>query len=84
MENDPIFSNSTKSLTLEEIREKSFDRVKRLFEYDFGNCEAAADCGPLAGLAQISALLPIDGSMNARYGLSVLVRNISLIASFLS
>ena len=58
---DPLFSDSNKELTLNEKRELSFKRLKRLAEYEFISYDLMSS--PLKMPALISTLLPFDAGL---------------------
>ena len=56
---DPLFSIPSQELTLNEERELSFRRTKRLVEYRFLTDDMVLEC-PAKKVALVSALIPLD------------------------
>ena len=66
---DPLFSDPDRELTLNEKRELSFKRLKRLVEYEFLTDEDLLMC-PMKQPAFVGALLPFDTSIPISWQLS--------------
>ena len=70
LENDPIFSQSMVTESLEEQRRKTFLRVKRLFEYDIINDNEVFG-NPLKHKIFTDSLGMYDWSLMAKFQLNV-------------
>lgn len=69
MERDPLFAHSNADMTLDQKREITFRRVKRLFEYEFLPTEEAME-NPTKLLVFQIALQMYDMALYASYSLS--------------
>ena len=66
---DPLFSEPDRELTLNEKRELTFKRMKRLVEYEFLTDEDLLMC-PMKLPAFVGALLPFDTALPISWQLS--------------
>lgn len=74
LERDPLFAHQNVDLTLDQQRELTYKRVKRLHEYDFvPESEVLANPAKFNALAR--AIQMYDVSVSNTYGLSRTVRS---------
>ena len=66
---DPLFAPPTGDLTMAQKRELTFERTKRLYEYDFLPEDVFLSCPMKAHALQV-ALLSLDSSLLPSYTLS--------------
>lgn len=74
LERDPLFAHQDVDLTLDQKRELTYKRAKRLHEYDFlPESEAIQNSDKLYGFGR--AIQMYDMSLSACYSLSLSVRS---------
>ena len=66
---DPLFTDPDEELSLEQRRELTFRRLKRVLEYEFLTDEELMEC-PMKSLGLMSALLPYDSGLCLSWQLS--------------
>lgn len=72
MERDPIFHRGFVPYSLEEYREITFKRMKRLVEYDLNSFSQNSNVE--VGMAWTQALGMYDWALSAKYSLNAAVR----------
>ncbi|KAL5015831.1 hypothetical protein ScPMuIL_005420 [Solemya velum] len=70
LENDPVFAHSIGTLSLEEQRERTFRRCKRLFEHDFLTDKEMFE-NPMKNRTLRDCLTIYDAALATKYGLTI-------------
>ncbi|XP_013380752.1 peroxisomal acyl-coenzyme A oxidase 3-like [Lingula anatina] len=70
LEADPLFSRSYEQLTIDQVREVTFLRTKKLFEYNFLPVDSMYE-NPVLGMTLTDALTSYDPALSAKYSLNM-------------